>query len=132
MRHHCRVDTDLMSAQATGPPSVPATVPLRLRRPPPADAGGPRRIAAITAVKGTVIALAVDAFLNSNEPRYHGKGMRLRAIGYAGGLLIAPVAWRLRGRRPARAPLTWQSLSRCSSTPAETPPACTAARTWTT
>jgi hypothetical protein len=46
-----------------------------------------------------VIALAVDAFLNSNSPRYHGKGMRLRAIGYTGGLLIAPVAWRVRGRK---------------------------------
>jgi hypothetical protein len=46
-----------------------------------------------------VIALAVDAFLNSSEPRYHGKGMRLRAVGYAGGMLLAPLAWRLRGRR---------------------------------
>jgi hypothetical protein len=46
-----------------------------------------------------VIGLAIDAFLNSSAPRYHGKGMRLRAIGYAGGMLVAPVAWRLRGRR---------------------------------
>ena len=53
----------------------------------------------ITALKGTVIALAADAFLNSNSPRYHGKGMRFRAVGYAGGLLVAPVAWRLRGRK---------------------------------
>jgi hypothetical protein len=56
-------------------------------------------VAAIAAAKATVLALAVDAFLNSDSPRYHGKGMRLRSIGYAGGLLIAPVAWRLRGRR---------------------------------
>jgi hypothetical protein len=55
-------------------------------------------VAAITAAKATVVALAVDAFLNSDQPRYHGKGMRLRAIGYAGGMLAVPVAWRLRGR----------------------------------
>lgn len=56
-------------------------------------------VAAITAVKAMVIALAIDAFLNSSAPRYHGKGMRLRAIGYAGGMLLVPVAWRIRGRR---------------------------------
>lgn len=37
--------------------------------------------------------------LNSDQPRYHGKGMRLRAIGYAGGLLVVPLAWRALGRR---------------------------------
>ena len=72
------------------------TVPPTERPPTPGELAW---IAAITAAKGSVIALAVDAFLNSSSPRYHGKGMRLRAIGYAGGLLIAPVAWRLRGRR---------------------------------
>ena len=56
-------------------------------------------VAAITAAKATVIVLAIDAFLNSSAPRYHGKGMRLRAIGYAGGMLLVPLAWRLRGRR---------------------------------
>ncbi len=55
-------------------------------------------VAAISAVKATVIALAVDAFLNSDTPRYQGKGMRLRALGYAGGMLAVPVAWRMRGR----------------------------------
>jgi hypothetical protein len=75
--------------QPTGPSS--ATTP-----PTPADVGW---VAAIAVAKATVLALAVDAFLNSNKPRYQGKGMRLRAIGYAGGLLVAPLAWRLRGRR---------------------------------
>lgn len=56
-------------------------------------------VAAITAAKATVVALAIDAFLNSDQPRYHGKGMRLRAIGYAGGLLVVPLAWRALGRR---------------------------------
>jgi hypothetical protein len=66
---------------------------------PPPTPGDIAWVAAITAVKATVIALAIDAFLNSDSPRYHGKGMRLRAIGYAGGMLFVPVAWRLRGRR---------------------------------
>jgi len=71
-------------------------VPPTERPPTPGDLAW---IAAITAAKGAVIALAIDAFLNSSAPRYHGKGMRLRAIGYTGGLLIAPVAWRIRGRK---------------------------------
>jgi hypothetical protein len=54
--------------------------------------------AATTVVKATIIALAVDAFVNSDSPRYHGKGMRFRAIGYVGGLVIVPLGWRLRGR----------------------------------
>ena len=76
---------------APAPAGSPAPSP-----PTPADLAW---VAAITATKATVVALAVDAFLNSDSPRYHGKGMRLRAIGYAGGLLLAPLAWRIRGRR---------------------------------
>lgn len=63
--------------------------------PTPADVAW---VAAITAAKATVIALAVDAFLNSNAPKYQGKGMRLRAVGYAAGMLVVPIAWRARGR----------------------------------
>ncbi len=74
---------------ASGPPP-PASPPT------PGDVAW---IAAITAVKATVVALAIDAFLNSDQPRYHGKGMRLRAIGYAGGMLAVPAAWRVLGRR---------------------------------
>jgi hypothetical protein len=90
MRHHGSVDTDQ--------PADPALVPTPSTGGPPTltDLGW---IAAISAAKATVVALAIDAFLNSNAPRYHGKGMRIRAIGYTGGLLVAPVAWRLRGRR---------------------------------
>ena len=64
--------------------------------PSPADVAW---LAAIGGVKALVVALAVDAFLNAESPRYHGKGMRLRAIGYAGAMLLVPVAWRVRGRR---------------------------------
>lgn len=55
-------------------------------------------IAAISAAKAAVIALAVDAWVNSSAPRYSGKAMRVRALGYAGGLLAVPLIWRLRGR----------------------------------
>lgn len=54
---------------------------------------------AIATAKALVIALAVDAFANSDSPRYRGKGMKLRAVGYTGTLLVVPVAWRLLGRR---------------------------------
>jgi hypothetical protein len=55
-------------------------------------------VAAISAAKATVIALAIDAWVNSSTPRYSGKAMRVRAIGYAGGLMLVPLAWRVRGR----------------------------------
>ena len=55
--------------------------------------------AGITGVKSTVIALAADAFVNSKAPRFRGKAMKVRAVGYAGGLLIVPLAWRVAGRK---------------------------------
>ena len=75
-------------------PTLPPPPPV-----PPPTRGDVAWVAAITAVKATVVALAIDAFLNSDQPRYHGKGMRLRAIGYAGGMLLVPIAWRALGRR---------------------------------
>jgi len=55
--------------------------------------------AGITAVKSAIVALAVDAAVNSSQPRFSGKAMKVRAAGYLGALLIVPVVWRLRGRR---------------------------------
>jgi len=55
-------------------------------------------VASIAATKAAVVALAVDAFINSDKPRFRGKGMRLRAVGYAGGMLLVPAAWRIAGR----------------------------------
>lgn len=55
--------------------------------------------AGITAVKAAVVALAVDAFVNSNSPRFNGKAMKVRAVGYTIGLLVVPLAWRLGGRK---------------------------------
>lgn len=74
-------------------------------RPEPLQTAGPPSVAdvawlaAIGTIKALVIALAVDAFANSHTPRFSGKGMRLRAVGYAGTMLLVPIAWRIRGRR---------------------------------
>lgn len=91
LRHHAQ-----MTIEPLTEPAAPAPSPAPSPPPTPGDLAW---VATITAVKATVIALAIDAFLNSDAPRYHGKGMRLRAIGYAGGMLVVPIAWRLRGRR---------------------------------
>lgn len=88
MRHHASMTSDTRPGEPLDAPPTPPPTP-----------GDVAWVAAITALKATVVALAIDAFLNSSAPRYHGKGMRLRAIGYAGGMLLVPVAWRLRGRR---------------------------------
>jgi hypothetical protein len=66
---------------------------------PPTAASDVAWAATATAVKATIVALAVDAFVNSSKPRFRGKAMKVRALGYAGALLVVPVAWRLRGRK---------------------------------
>lgn len=68
---------------------------MEARPPAPSDVAW---TAVITGVKAAVVALAVDAFVNSRQPRFQGKAMKARAIGYAGALLIVPIAWRARGR----------------------------------
>jgi hypothetical protein len=79
-------------------PEMRAIAPVAAAPAPPPTPGDVAWVAAITAAKASVIALAVDAFVNSHTPRYTGKGMRIRAIGYAGGLLVVPLGWRLTGR----------------------------------
>jgi len=88
MRHDTTVSTTLDEGSAA--PSSDA--------PSPPTPGEVVWVATITAAKATVIALAMDAFVNSTSPRYSGKAMRVRAIGYTAGLFLVPVAWRLRGR----------------------------------
>src|SRR2546423_1530921 len=51
--------------------------------------------AALLAAKTTTIAFGIDALLHANSPRFRGKAMRVRAIGYLGSLFIVPIAWRL-------------------------------------
>ena len=55
--------------------------------------------AAITTVKAAIVALAADAAINSHQPRFQGKAMKVRALGYIGSLFIVPLVWRLRGRK---------------------------------
>jgi predicted membrane protein DUF2238 len=76
-------------------PAAATSAPSTGRAPALADVAW---IAAITAVKSAIVALAVDAAVNSDQPRFSGKAMKVRAIGYVGALLIVPVVWRLRGR----------------------------------
>ncbi|HEV8281965.1 MAG TPA: hypothetical protein VGQ02_08915, partial [Candidatus Limnocylindrales bacterium] len=71
---------------------------IQVQPAPPPTLGDLASVAAITAAKSSVIWLALDAFLNSSSPRYSGKAMRIRAVGYAGGMLLVPLAWRARGR----------------------------------
>jgi len=72
------------------------TAATDLRQPAAADLAW---TATITGIKATIVALAVDAFVNSNKPRFSGKAMKIRALGYAGALLVVPIAWRIRGRQ---------------------------------
>lgn len=87
-----------MTPSASPEPSTdePAETPADAPSPPTAaDLGW---VAAIAVVKASIVALAIDAFVNSTSPRFRGKAMRVRAIGYTGALLVVPVAWRIRGR----------------------------------
>lgn len=59
--------------------------------------------AAIVATKAATLACAIDGFVNADSPRLRGKGMRERAFGYTGALLLVPTIWRIlpnRGRYP--------------------------------
>lgn len=60
--------------------------------PDPAD----RPLAVVTlAAKAATVVCGVDALINAESPRLRGKGIRLRAIGYVGGLFLVPLLWRL-------------------------------------
>jgi hypothetical protein len=96
MAHHTAMSDD---ATAPSAPSETGTGPAEnLQQPPPPTPGDVAWVAGIAAAKAAVVALALDAFVNSAAPRYSGKAMRVRAIGYTGGLLVVPLAWRAAGR----------------------------------
>jgi hypothetical protein len=89
MPHHTAMSIDAPTTESAEPVAQPA---------PPPTVSDVAWVAGIAAAKAAVIALAVDAFVNSEAPRYSGKAMRVRAVGYTVGMLLVPVAWRLRGR----------------------------------
>jgi len=105
MRHHDGVEADLQTA-----PEAEEAPEARAQTATPPTPGDLAWTAAIAALKGTVVALAADAFLNSNSPRYHGKGMRLRAIGYAGGLLVTPIVLKTSRRHFVEIPRYWKAF----------------------
>jgi hypothetical protein len=73
-------------------PGLPASHPIEKAR-----------WAALWAAKVVTVAFGVDALIHGKSPRFSGKAMRVRAIGYLGALAIVPVAWCLlpdRGRYP--------------------------------
>src|SRR3712207_3873223 len=49
--------------------------------------------------KAATAAFAMDAVIAPEHPKFHGKAMRIRALGYFGVLLALPVAWWARGPR---------------------------------
>ena len=109
MRHNARVAAERQEGadEVNRPASSGHDVSVRDEGAASARTAGPPTladiawVASITAMKATIIALAIDAFRNSNSPRFSGKAMRVRAVGYAASLFIVPLAWRLRGRKEA-------------------------------
>jgi hypothetical protein len=90
-------DARVTSTTKAGPLGPDDRSPQGASRPPAAS--DIAWTATITAVKAAIVALAIDAFVNSRKPRFRGKAMKVRAVGYAGALLVVPVAWRVRGRQ---------------------------------
>lgn len=68
-------------------------VPPRLER-----VGRVLGASALITIKVVTIALTVESVLQPDLPRYRGKAMRIRAIGYAAGLALVPGVWTARGR----------------------------------
>jgi hypothetical protein len=92
--------------RAAEPPAAEPEAPEAHQPPPGLPASHPiekARWAALWAAKAVTVAFGVDALLHANSPRFAGKAMRVRAVGYLGALAIVPLVWRLlpdRGRYP--------------------------------
>ena len=64
-----------------------------------ADRLRPAGLAALGAAKTATALFSLDPLLDPEQPKFHGKAMRIRVLGYLGVLLAVPIAWSLRGRR---------------------------------
>lgn len=53
----------------------------------------------LTAAKVVTLRYVAESVVRPHQPKYKGKAMRIRAVGYIGGLALVPAAWWLRGRR---------------------------------
>jgi hypothetical protein len=49
--------------------------------------------AALTAAKVATLTYTAEAVLRPHQPKYKGKAMRIRSLGYLGGLALVPAAW---------------------------------------
>lgn len=49
--------------------------------------------------KAATLRYVAESVIHPHQPKYKGKAMRVRAVGYIGGLALVPAAWWLRGRR---------------------------------
>jgi hypothetical protein len=60
-----------------------------------------RRASAIVLAVAKIATLryVAESVIHPHQPKYRGKAMRVRALGYVGGLALVPAAWWLRGRR---------------------------------
>jgi len=60
-----------------------------------------RRASAIVLAVAKIATLryVAESVIHPHQPKYRGKAMRVRALGYITGLALMPAAWFLRGRR---------------------------------
>jgi hypothetical protein len=49
--------------------------------------------AALVAGKAATLGYTAEAFVRPHQPKYKGKAMRIRSLGYLGGLGLVPAAW---------------------------------------
>jgi hypothetical protein len=53
----------------------------------------------LAAAKLATLRYVLESVIDPHQPKYRGKAMRVRALGYIGGLALMPAAWWLRGQR---------------------------------
>jgi hypothetical protein len=55
--------------------------------------------AALGVTKAATVAFTLEGIVWPDQPKYRGKGMRIRSVGYFGGLALVPAVWAAQGRR---------------------------------
>jgi hypothetical protein len=56
---------------------------------------------ALVATKLATIGFTIESVIWPHQPKYKGKAMRIRSLGYFGGLALVPAAWlKMRGEEP--------------------------------
>ena len=59
---------------------------------------------ALAATKAATVAFTLESIIWPDQPKYKGKAMRIRSLGYFGGLALVPAVW-LAGRRDTPYPV---------------------------